>query len=150
MSELDDFVPYIKNGIRYGFMKKYSDGHIIVLWALKWNGVYSNPDEDNLEINDYTHFGFSMSKDKDENVIYLDDVIQKFGGFPGEKYNSISYQLVPKDKIIEGVKKINSILGSNSTVSSSNGGVCFKCKQFDGYASPSPKHNNKIVCYRCF
>lgn len=31
-----------------------------------------------------------------------------------------------------------------------NGGVCYKCSQFDGYAAPSPKHNNKIVCYRCF
>lgn len=28
--------------------------------------------------------------------------------------------------------------------------ICAKCGQFDEYAAPSAKHNNQVMCYRCF
>lgn len=45
------------------------------------------------------------------------------------------------------MKTINYLAGDSYN---KNGGVCYKCKQFDGYAAPSTKHNNNVVCYRCF
>ena len=50
------------------------------------------------------------------------------------------------------VEKVLTHLAKGAGISSpdNNGGICFKCKQFDGYAAPSPKHNGKILCYKCF
>jgi hypothetical protein len=28
--------------------------------------------------------------------------------------------------------------------------LCSKCGQFDEYAAPSEKHDNKVMCYRCY
>ena len=115
--------------------------------------IFSSPEENNLPLNSYKHFSLHIKYIDKNRCMTIDEMKKEGFNFTGCQavYNT-AYLKVPQNVIERAVNHAYTICGQSIQPAQlvSNGGVCFKCNQFDGYAAPSPKHNGKIVCYKCF
>ena len=134
----------------------------VYLWAGDIETIRCAPKDNLRSLNDYTHFQLRI-------LYYVaNNAYNAAGGMnyaqsgiditPWKQYNQRYYSdldLIPKDEVEKLINYLRQVSGENisvvnNSIQKSNGGVCFKCNQFDGYAAPSTKHGGKIVCYKCF